>query len=221
MCSLNGCHTLLVSSPELRASDADRDRTIADLREHTAVGRLTLEEFSERADRAVAAKTLSELEEIRSDLPSALPATRARRRPKWFTGILFGRTQRTGRWRLPRRGTAVVLFGDLDLDFRQAALSGDVASITAFLLFGNVDLYVPETVEVDLGGLAAFGHRREWGRDVPPSPATPLLRVRVLSLFGTADLWRVPPNWSGRTFDEVIDGLRRGEERELAPPGVK
>ena len=207
-----------MSSPELRASDADRDRTIAELREATAVGRLTLEEFSERADRGVGAKTLSELEEIRRDLPSALPATRARRRARWLTGILFGRTQRTGRWRLSRRGAAMVVFGDLDLDLRQAELSGDVASITAFLLFGNVDFYVPETVEVDLGGLAVFGHRREWGRDLPPGAATPLLRVRVLSLFGTADLWRVPPTWAGRTFDEVIKGLRRGEERELAPP---
>jgi hypothetical protein len=75
-----------MSSPELRASDADRDRTVAELREHTAVGRLTLEEFSERADRAVAAKTLSELEEIRGDLPAVAPATRARRRAKWLTG---------------------------------------------------------------------------------------------------------------------------------------
>jgi hypothetical protein len=210
-----------VSSPELRASDADRDRTIADLREHTAVGRLTLEEFSERADRAVGAKTLSELEEIRRDLPSAVPATRAGRRAKWFTGVIFGRTQRTGRWRLPRRGTALVVFSDLDLDLRQVELSGEEASVTAFVLFGNVDLYVPETVEVDLGGLAVFGHRREWGRDLPPSPATPLLRVRVLSLFGTADLWRVPPTWAGRTFQEVIKGLRRGEERELAPPAAE
>jgi len=52
-----------VSSPELRASDADRDRTIADLREHTAVGRLTLEEFSERADRGGGAKSQSGLAE--------------------------------------------------------------------------------------------------------------------------------------------------------------
>jgi hypothetical protein len=206
-----------VSSPELRASDADRDRTIAELREHAAVGRLTLEEFSERADRAVAAKTVSELEEIRRDLPTTLPASRASRRSKWFTGILFGRTRRTGRWRLARRGTALVLFGDLDLDLRQAELSGDLGSITAFVLFGNVDFYVPETVEVDFGGLAIVGHRREWGRDVPPGSTTPLLRVRVLSLVGTADVWRVPPAWAGRTFHEVIDGLRRGDERELTP----
>jgi hypothetical protein len=204
-----------VSSPELRASDSDRDRAIADLREHAVAGRLTLEEFSERVDRAVAAKTLSELEEVRSGLPSALPAERPQRSPKRFTGIAFGQTERTGRWRLPRRALGLVLFGDLDLDLRQAELSGQVASITVLLLFGNVDLYVPESVEVDLGGFAVFGHRREWGRDVPPHPATPLLRVRVLSLFGTADLWRVPKEWVGRTFREVIQGLRSGEQREL------
>jgi hypothetical protein len=210
-----------VSSPELRASDADRDRAVAELQEHTAAGRLTLEEFSERVDRAVAAKTLSELDEVRSGLPSALPMERVRRRPKRFTGVVFGQTERTGRWRLPQRALGLVLFGDLDLDLRQAELSGPVASITVLVLFGNVDLYVPESVEVDLGGLAAFGHRREWGRDLPPHPGTPLLRVRVLSLFGTADLWRVPKSWAGRTFREVIRGLRRGEHRELPPPAPK
>ena len=207
-----------MSSSELRASDADRDRAIAELREHTAAGRLTLEEFSERVDRAVTAKTLPELDEIRSDLPSALPVERARRRPKRFSAVAFGQMQRTGRWRLPRRALGLVLFGDLDLDLREAELSGQVASITVLVLFGNVDLYVPECVEVDLGGLTAFGHRREWGRDLPPHPTTLLLRVRVLSLFGTADLWRVPKSWAGRTFGEVIRGLRRGEHRELPPP---
>jgi Domain of unknown function (DUF1707)/Cell wall-active antibiotics response 4TMS YvqF len=213
-----------VSSPDLRASDADRDSAVSDLREHTAAGRLTLEEFSERADRAMAAKTLSELEEVRSDLPGgapAVPTARPPRRGKPFTGVLFGRAQRSGRWRLPRHSLALSVFGDLDLDLRQAELSGRVASITAFVLFGNVDLYVPDSVEVDLGGLTVFGHRREWGRDLPPHPATPLLRVRVLALFGTADLWRVPASWVGRTFSEVIKGLRRGEHRELPPPVPK
>jgi Domain of unknown function (DUF1707) len=207
-----------VSSPELRASDADRERAIAELREHAAAGRLTLEEFSERIDRAVGAKTLAQLEEIRSDLPSALPAEQAGRRPKRFTGVLFGETQRTGRWRLPRRAFALSLFGDLDLDLRQAELSGPRASITALVIFGNLDLYVPESVEVDLGGLAVIGHRREWGGDLPPHPGAPLLDVWVLSLLGTADLWRVPASWVGRTFGEVIGGLRKGEHRELQPP---
>jgi hypothetical protein len=210
-----------VSSPELRASDADRDRAIAELREHTAAGRLTLEEFSERVDRAVAAKTLSELDEVRSELPAAVPAEQPRRRPKRFTGVVFGQTERTGRWRLPRRAFALSLFGDLDVDLRQAELSGPRASITAFVVFGNVDFYVPESVEVDLGGFAVLGHRREWGGELPLYPGAPLLEVRVFSLFGTADLWRVPRSWVGRTFREVIRGLRGGEHRELPPSDSK
>ena len=55
---------------KIRASDADRDRTAAALREHLAAGRLTIEEFGERLDRAYAAKTLGELSEVMADLPT-------------------------------------------------------------------------------------------------------------------------------------------------------
>jgi hypothetical protein len=56
--------------PKIRASDSDRDRTAALLREHHAVGRLTLEEFNERLDKAYAAKTVGELGELMADLPA-------------------------------------------------------------------------------------------------------------------------------------------------------
>jgi uncharacterized membrane protein len=55
--------------PRIRASDADRDRTTALLREHHAAGRLTAEEFDERMDAALGAKTLGELDELLTDLP--------------------------------------------------------------------------------------------------------------------------------------------------------
>ena len=42
------------SDPKMRASDADRDRTAALLREHLAAGRLTAEEYHERLDLAYA-----------------------------------------------------------------------------------------------------------------------------------------------------------------------
>lgn len=56
-------------NPQMRASDADRDRVAALLREHHAEGRLTIEEFSERLDAAYRAKTLGELDELMADLP--------------------------------------------------------------------------------------------------------------------------------------------------------
>jgi Domain of unknown function (DUF1707) len=63
----------MTSNTETRASDADRDRTVAALGEHLAAGRLTLEEFDERMDKAYAAKTLGELDRLMADLPEAGP----------------------------------------------------------------------------------------------------------------------------------------------------
>ncbi|HUZ39352.1 MAG TPA: DUF1707 domain-containing protein [Streptosporangiaceae bacterium] len=59
----------MASDPRIRASDADRDRTAALLREHHAAGRLTAEEFNERLDKTYAAKTLGDLDELLADLP--------------------------------------------------------------------------------------------------------------------------------------------------------
>jgi len=56
--------------PRIRASDADRDRAAALLREHHAAGRLTAEEFHDRMNQALEAKTLGELDELLADLPA-------------------------------------------------------------------------------------------------------------------------------------------------------
>ena len=53
----------------IRASDQDREHTAATLGRHYADGRLTLEEFQERLDRAYAARTLGELDDLMTDLP--------------------------------------------------------------------------------------------------------------------------------------------------------
>jgi len=59
------------SDAKTRASDADRDRTAAALREQLAADRLTIEEFDQRLDQAYAAKTLGELDVLMADLPQA------------------------------------------------------------------------------------------------------------------------------------------------------
>jgi len=73
------------ADPWIRASDADRDRTTALLREHHAAGRLTAEEFHDRMDKALEAKTVGELDELLADLPAIdlyqLPDASLRRVP--------------------------------------------------------------------------------------------------------------------------------------------
>jgi hypothetical protein len=54
----------------MRASDADREQVIADLQRHTAEGRLSLDEFTERAGTVYHARTRAELATITHDLPA-------------------------------------------------------------------------------------------------------------------------------------------------------
>ncbi len=54
-----------------RASDMDRDRVAAILRDALAEGRLDNDEFAERLDAAYRAKTFGELDTLTADLPAS------------------------------------------------------------------------------------------------------------------------------------------------------
>lgn len=194
-----------------RASDADRERAVHILREHLVAGRLTLEEFSERVDSVLRAGTHGELARSSEALPAARPAS-GRRHPSRITAALFAHVVRRGRLRLPRRAVVLSGFADVDLDLRDAEITSDPTSVTVLAFFGNVDVYVPEGIWVDVTGLSVVGHRREWGRDAAQSDA-PVLRVRVAGLFGTVDVWRVPSELKG-DYREMIRELR-ATQREL------
>ena len=56
--------------PDLRVSDADRERAATELREHYAQGRLDGDELAERLGRAYGARTAAELDAVRTDLPA-------------------------------------------------------------------------------------------------------------------------------------------------------
>ena len=202
-------------TPALRASDEDRDRTVALLRDHAAAGRLTLEEFTDRMERAYLARTHPELEELARDLPASAAPVVSRRRPTRFLLAMFSSNERDGRIRVRRRVGCLMAFGNIDLDLRQATLEGDVITIVALGMFGAIDVYVPEGVEVDLYGFAFFGHKRANGNDPLPRPGTPLVRVFAVSLFAGIDVWRVPLSWTQKTFREVIRGIRSGAHKEL------
>jgi hypothetical protein len=76
----------MAHDPQLRASDEDRDRAAALLREHHALGRLTPEEFSDRLDKTFAAKTIGDIDALLRDLPVIdlyrLPDARLTRQPR-------------------------------------------------------------------------------------------------------------------------------------------
>jgi hypothetical protein len=60
----------MASEHEMRAGHAEREAVAAELREHYASGRLTLDELNERLDKTFAAKTRGDLNDLMRDLPA-------------------------------------------------------------------------------------------------------------------------------------------------------
>lgn len=70
--------TALHARIAVRASDAEREHTVALLQRSFADGRLTLDELEERVGAAYAARTRAELSDLTADLPAAEPPRRPR-----------------------------------------------------------------------------------------------------------------------------------------------
>jgi hypothetical protein len=69
--------------PRMRAGDKDRQRVVEQLGKHFGEGRLTVEEFDERAIRAHASVYLDELPALTADLPrEPQPQSQHRRRSR-------------------------------------------------------------------------------------------------------------------------------------------
>ena len=140
---------------DLRASDYDRDRVITLLAEAAGDGRLTPEEHSERVGRAHQARTLGELAGLTTDLvgPDAQPIRLDGRRA--VTGI-FGRDSREGRWVVPDSLPVVAVFGEVELDLREALLQSGRIVVYATLIAGTIHLIVPDGVSVQTSGTAVL-----------------------------------------------------------------
>jgi hypothetical protein len=173
----------------VRVSDAERERTVAALREHLVQGRLSLEEFTNRMTSAYGATTSADLAALESDLPTS--ATVLSERPRRATGFLlalFGATKRAGAFRVREHVICVTLFGGTTLDLRGALLEGDVVNIHSLTMFGGLDVIVPEGVEVDLTGLAIFAGKETRGEPGVLRPGSPLVRVNAFVMFGAATI---------------------------------
>jgi class 3 adenylate cyclase len=188
-----------------RVSDADRDRTVTLLREHVVVGRLTLDEFSERVGRALTAHTRGDLSATLANLPAlATPQEEAGRRParRRFVAVMSG-ARAKGRWRIHSRTTAVAVMGGCDLDLRQAEIDGPEVVIKAVAFWGGIKIIVPEGFDVELDGFSFMGGRNLRLRNVPLIPGSPRIRIRGFAVMGGIDV-RSRPSRPGREIGPTI-----------------
>ena len=176
------------SSPQLRVSDQDRERTVAALRDGAAEGRLTFDELARRAELAYTAVSREDLDELVADLPatrpSAAPPERlARKRRRWNIAVM-GSSERRGHWRPSPDLVAVSVMGGVVLDLRDALIRDQDIVITALAVMGGIEIIVPEGIEVDVGGFAVMGGHEYRPGTEPVRPGTPMVRVRGYALMG-------------------------------------
>ena len=172
-----------VRHPAILASDAERERTVAVLRDAVVEGRLTLEEFSERVERVQAARTDRELAALTADLP-ARAATSPDAPPAEHRAV-FSRLTRGGAWDLPDRSSWRSVFGTIYLDLREVRLGSAEVELSIYNLFGTVRVRVPPGVRVEVTGGGAFASQVI---EPPPWPAprgAPVLRIHASGPGGT------------------------------------
>ncbi len=204
--------------PELRASDADRERAVAILGRAAGDGRLDLDELEERLQLAYAARTHGELEPLLADV--AVAADReavagATASPRVVRGVagstswvvsIMGGSERTGRWRLAKRLTVVNVMGGSELDLCDAELTDRVTELRVYSFMGGTEIRVPDGVDVQVSKFAFMGdHEVALGDHVPP-PGSPVVRIRLVSVMGGGEVRRGrKPGWRGRLKKRALE----------------
>lgn len=172
------------SQPAILASNADRERSIAVLRDAVGEGRLTLEEFSGRVSLVLAARTGQELTDLTRDLPGEPVAVAPQSSAEQHRAVCSHLT-RSGPWLLARRSSWRSIFGTIDLDLRQARLDGPESVIEVYNLFGTVTVIVPEGIDVVVRGGGLFASQKIESPDRPPIADGPRLTIDVRGPGGT------------------------------------
>jgi hypothetical protein len=185
------------SRPARLLTPEERESAIAQLSAAFARDVMTVEEYERRVTEVYRVTTPAALAELVSDLPGARPpaATQPPIRPAEraveaspVIFSLFSNVTRAGRIIIPPRLNIQSIFGNVELDLRDAEFRVGVTDIEASAVFGNVEVLLPEGVSVEnhgnafLGNYAAYAPARPQG----DQPSTHI-RVSGLAVFGNVE----------------------------------
>ena len=181
-----------VAAVAQRAGDSDREATVARLRDAAVAGRLTLDEFSERVEQALQARTHDQLQALEADLTGLVAAQPSRDRPhsRW---VVTSRLERRGRWRLPPFYRLNVVCGTVVLDLGQAVVEAALTTLHVRNLFGTITILVPEAVRVEIDDGGVMLTNEVALPEVSPPASAPLIRIQTSGIGGTNYIRAAPP----------------------------
>ncbi len=173
----------------IRVSDADREHVAQLLQKAVGQGVLTLEEFTERTDKALNSRTRGELNSVLIDLPGLVHTGVAAPAPITDEPMLLktrsGTVKQNGDWVVPRFITAECTMGTVHIDFTQARCAHKDVTLRATCGSGTILVIVPRGWLVRMGDISTgMGNAVNKATD-PPNPAMPTLHVHAKVGMGT------------------------------------
>ena len=128
-------------------------------------------------------------------------------------------SRRRGRFRAVGSINSVAVMGGNEIDLREAEIEGGELTLNLIAFMGGAEVYVPDSIELDVGGFSFMGGHEEVGSERPPRPGAPLIRIRIYNVMGGASIYRLPPQARGVGLKEA-QRLARAAERGELPPRV-
>lgn len=118
--------------------------------------------------------------------------------------VVMGSTERRGAWRVGEKLTVTVMWGNAELDLREAILEPGITTIEIQIKMGNLELVVPPDMPVEVVANSIAGnisHTRATGVAVDPS--RPGIRIVGKVKFGNVEIMDALPG------ESVSDARRR------------
>ena len=229
-----------------------REQVISRLSDGYARDLIDVDELERRLDLAHGARSVAELDPLVADLGDPEPGTAStalvvagptaiddpERAETRGLRVIMSSIERRGRWTVPRSLDLRVLWGNAELDFREASLGPGITTIHVRVFMGNLEVVLPPNlaIEVDVSSFAGAVTERHR---VPPDadPGRPQIRIVGTVRFGNLEVTtRLPGESAGdayrrerrarkelRRSERDADRLERKQLRRAArgelPPG--
>ena len=186
---------------EDRPIETVREEVIDQLIMNYSHGKLSYDAFERRLDTAMASQDHKEIASLAEDLDLNVDKDYQENKQRYFYANvapsdnenveylvnIFGGSDRSGAWTVPKELRSVSIFGGSNIDFSESRFSQKITTIKVFCLFGGDNIYVPEYVNVVSKAFCIFGGVTNKAPSIADRNA-PTIIIEGFCMFGGLDI---------------------------------
>jgi hypothetical protein len=176
--------------------ELEREQTVQTLCQQFAHDQLSTQDLEKRLEAVYRASSPEELRALVAGLPALRTPPQAvvapREAPMRTDAMreqrvlaVFGSARKRGEWEPAEHTRGLAVFGELELDFRDALIPMGITNVAVSAAFGTVRVVVPPGLHVECNGSAIMGTFSEKTfLSAQASADAPTLRITGMAVFG-------------------------------------